>query len=93
MAKHGAAKHQPDGPGDRARAPRALRSVDGGETHAGEASEGQMAYRCATAIAERLGTEPVIFPGGHGGFNKSEWDPSGDPEAFAAKLREVFAAG
>jgi pimeloyl-ACP methyl ester carboxylesterase len=60
---------------------------------AGEASEGQMAYRCATAIAARLGTKPVIFPGGHGGFNKNEWDPSGDPEGFAAKLREVLAAG
>jgi pimeloyl-ACP methyl ester carboxylesterase len=58
---------------------------------AGEASEGQMAYRGAVAIAERLGTRPVIFPGGHAGFLKSEWDPSGDPEAFAATLREVLA--
>jgi pimeloyl-ACP methyl ester carboxylesterase len=58
---------------------------------AGEASEGLMAYRGAVAIAERLGTQPVIFPGGHAGFLKSEWDPSGDPEAFAAKLREVLA--
>jgi pimeloyl-ACP methyl ester carboxylesterase len=57
---------------------------------AGAASEGQMAYRGAVAIAERIGTETVIFPGGHGGFNKSEWDPSGDPEAFAAKLHEVL---
>src|SRR6185369_7546813 len=38
---------------------------------AGEASEGQFAYRGAVAIAERLGTKPVIFPGGHGGFNRS----------------------
>jgi pimeloyl-ACP methyl ester carboxylesterase len=60
---------------------------------AGEASEGQMAYRGAVAIAERLGTRPMIFPGGHAGFLKSEWDPSGDPEGFAAKLREVLAAG
>ena len=52
-----------------------------------------MAYRGAVAVAERLGTKPVIFPGGHAGFLKSEWDPSGDPEAFAAKLREVLAAG
>jgi pimeloyl-ACP methyl ester carboxylesterase len=58
---------------------------------AGEASEGQFAYRGAVAIAERLGTKPVIFPGGHGGFNRSEWDPTSDPEAFAAKLREVLA--
>jgi pimeloyl-ACP methyl ester carboxylesterase len=59
---------------------------------AGEASEGQMAYRGAMAIAERLGSEPAIFPGGHAGFLKSEWDPSGDPEAFAAKLNEVLAS-
>jgi pimeloyl-ACP methyl ester carboxylesterase len=60
---------------------------------AGEASEDQMAYRGAIAVAERLGTKPVIFPGGHAGFLKSEWDPSGDPEAFAAKLHEVLAGG
>ena len=60
---------------------------------AGEASEDQMAYRGAIAIAERLGTEPVIFPGGHAGFINSEWDPSGDPQGFAAKLHEVLAAG
>jgi pimeloyl-ACP methyl ester carboxylesterase len=60
---------------------------------AGADSEGQMAYRGATAIAERLGTKPVMFPGSHAGFLKSEWDPSGDPDAFATKLREVLAAG
>lgn len=59
---------------------------------AGAASEGQLAYRGAFAAAEKLGTKPVIFPGGHAGFLKSEWDPSGDPEAFATKLREVLAA-
>jgi len=60
---------------------------------AGEASENQMAYRGATVIADRLGTEPVIFPGGHAGFIKSQWDPSGDPEGFAAKLHEILGAG
>ena len=58
---------------------------------AGEASDGQMANRGAYAVAERLGTEPVKFPGGHGGFNKSEWEPS-DPDAFAAKVREILDA-
>jgi len=58
---------------------------------AGAASEGQMAYRGAVAIAEKLGTKAVIFPGGHGGFNKSDWDPTANPEAFATKLREVLA--
>jgi pimeloyl-ACP methyl ester carboxylesterase len=58
---------------------------------AGEASEGQMANRGAYAVAERLGSEVEVFPGGHGGFNKSEWEPS-DPDAFAARLREILEA-
>jgi pimeloyl-ACP methyl ester carboxylesterase len=59
---------------------------------AGEASEGEMANRGAHAVAERLGTDVVPFPGGHGGFNRSEWEPS-DPDAFAAKLRAILDAG
>jgi pimeloyl-ACP methyl ester carboxylesterase len=44
---------------------------------------GQMlAGRAAVAVAERLGTTPVTFPGGHDGFR-------GDPGAFAAVLRTV----
>jgi pimeloyl-ACP methyl ester carboxylesterase len=35
---------------------------------AGAELEGQMASRGAFAIAERLGTEPAIFPSNHGGF-------------------------
>jgi hypothetical protein len=58
----------------------------------GAASEGQMTNRATSAIAEQLGTKPVVFPGGHGGFNLSEWDPTSDPKAFAAKLREVLGA-
>ena len=42
------------------------------------------------AVAERLGTEPVIFPSGHGGFLGGEYGQPGEPEAFAAKLREVL---
>ena len=49
--------------------------------------------RGAKAIAERLGTEPVIFPSGHGGFLGGEYgQQAGEPEAFAAKLREVLSA-
>jgi hypothetical protein len=59
---------------------------------AGQTSEGQMANRGAYAVAERLGSTPVVFPGGHGGFNNSEWEPA-DPQAFAAKLREVLDEG
>ena len=51
----------------------------------GEASEGEPPYRAAFAVAERLGTEPVVFPGDHGGFGAQ-------PEAFAAKLRDVLSS-
>jgi len=34
----------------------------------GVESDGQMACRAAEAVAERLGTAPVTFPSGHGGF-------------------------
>lgn len=57
---------------------------------AGAASAGQMAHRGALVVAERLGTEPVIFPGDHGGFLGGEYGQSGEPDAFAAKLREVL---
>ncbi len=58
---------------------------------AGVESEGQMAHRGALAVAERLGTEPVIFPSNHGGFLGGEYGQAGDPDGFAAKLREVLA--
>ncbi|MBA2558042.1 MAG: alpha/beta hydrolase [Chloroflexi bacterium] len=56
----------------------------------GEGSEGEMANRGAFAVAERLGTKPVIFPSDHGGFLGGEYGQTGDPDAFAAKLREVL---
>jgi pimeloyl-ACP methyl ester carboxylesterase len=59
---------------------------------AGEGSEGEMANRGAFAVAERLGTKPVSFPSDHGGFLGGEYGQTGDPDAFAAKLREVLAA-
>jgi pimeloyl-ACP methyl ester carboxylesterase len=51
----------------------------------GAESEGTFPYRAALAVAERLGTEPVIFPSHHGGFTQQ-----GDPDAFAATLRRVL---
>jgi pimeloyl-ACP methyl ester carboxylesterase len=60
---------------------------------AGEESEGQLANRGAFAAAERLGTKPVSFPSDHGGFLGAEYGQTGKPDAFAAKLREVLAAG
>jgi pimeloyl-ACP methyl ester carboxylesterase len=57
---------------------------------AGSASEGEMANRGAHAVAEHLGQSPVIFPSDHGGFLGGEYGQTGEPEAFAAKLREVL---
>jgi pimeloyl-ACP methyl ester carboxylesterase len=56
---------------------------------AGAESDGEMANRGAHAVAERLGTEPVIFPSHHGGFLGGEYGWAGEPDAFAAKLRAV----
>jgi hypothetical protein len=51
----------------------------------GAESEGTFPSRAALAVAERLGTEAVIFPSHHGGFGQQ-----GDPDAFAATLRRVL---
>jgi pimeloyl-ACP methyl ester carboxylesterase len=60
---------------------------------AGAESEGEMANRGAHAVAERLGTSPVTFPSNHGGFLGGEYGQTGDPDAFAAALREALDAG
>src|SRR5690606_17034488 len=60
---------------------------------AGVESEGTMANRGAHAVAERLGTQVVVFPSGHGGFLGGEYGQAGEPEAFAAKLREILEGG
>jgi pimeloyl-ACP methyl ester carboxylesterase len=49
----------------------------------GDASAGQLANDTALALAARLGTPAVTFPGGHSGFFTH-------PTAFARKLREVL---
>ena len=55
------------------------------------AESGQMIPgRAAVAVAERLGTTPVTFPGGHDGFLGGEYGRTGDPDAFAATLREAL---
>ena len=59
---------------------------------AGAESEREMAHRGAEAVAERLGTTPVTFPSGHGGFLGGEYGQTGEPDAFAATLREVLTA-
>jgi pimeloyl-ACP methyl ester carboxylesterase len=57
---------------------------------AGAESQGEMANRGAYAVAKEMGTEPVVFPSHHGGFLGGEYGWPGEPDAFAAKLREVL---
>jgi pimeloyl-ACP methyl ester carboxylesterase len=57
----------------------------------GEDSSRMFPGRAAVAVAERLGTEPVTFPGDHGGFLGGEYGHAGKPDEFAARLREVLA--
>jgi hypothetical protein len=48
--------------------------------------------RSALALAERLGTEAVIFPGDHGGFLGGEFGWRGQPDAFAATLGQSLVS-
>jgi pimeloyl-ACP methyl ester carboxylesterase len=50
----------------------------------GAASGGLLTYRTSVALADRLGTTPVEFPGDHGGFLRH-------PGKFAEVVRKVFA--
>lgn len=51
----------------------------------------QMTGRAARGTAALLDAEPVVFPGGHGGFSGGEYgQPADKPVEFAAKLREVL---
>jgi pimeloyl-ACP methyl ester carboxylesterase len=56
----------------------------------GEESAQMAAGRAGTAVAARLGTPPVTFPGGHGGFLGGEYGDPGKPDEFAATLRSVL---
>ena len=58
---------------------------------AGAQSGAILPGRAAVAVAERLGTAPVTFPGGHDGFLGGEFGSTGEPDAFAATLRTVLA--
>ena len=50
----------------------------------GETSKGQLAHRAALALAERLGTVPVSFPGDHGGYGSH---PAAFAVAFSKSIR------
>ncbi len=49
----------------------------------GDASRGELAHEGGLRLAARLGTEAVVFPGAHGGFESHARE-------FAVKLREVL---
>ena len=59
---------------------------------AGAETAQTIANRAAVAIAARLGTTPVTFPSGHAGFLGGEYGQRGEPDAFAATLREVLTS-
>jgi clorobiocin biosynthesis protein CloN7 len=50
----------------------------------GRTSRGEFAHRTAVALAERLGSPLIDFPGGHGGFASDAGD-------FAGVLRQLLA--
>jgi pimeloyl-ACP methyl ester carboxylesterase len=52
----------------------------------GAESEGQETWDTSIALARGLGIEPVVFPGDHVGM-------ATQPDAFAARLREVLGVG
>jgi pimeloyl-ACP methyl ester carboxylesterase len=90
LVLRGTPQYEPDFDALRA-APTKVVIAAGAES--GTASDGEMASRGAHAVAERLGTEPVIFPSGHAGFMGGEYGQTGEPDAFAARLREVLVQG
>lgn len=56
----------------------------------GEESINVYTGRTAIALAEQLGQQATVFPSHHGGFMGGEFGYPGQPEAFAARLREVL---
>ncbi len=56
----------------------------------GAQSAGMIAGRAGIAVARRLGTAPVTFPGGHDGFLGGEHGRTGQPDDFAATLRKIL---
>ena len=76
-------RHVPDVEAIRASGTRVVvaRGVESGE---------ELAARSASAVAELLGQDAVMFPSHHAGFLGGEYGQQGDPDAFAAKLREVL---
>ncbi|MFF8982199.1 alpha/beta fold hydrolase [Streptomyces globisporus] len=58
----------------------------------GEESRAVQTGRTSEAAAELLGQRVTVFPSHHGGFLDGESGYPGQPDAFAARLREVLDA-
>jgi len=58
----------------------------------GEESGSTLTGRTSLATAAVLGQQATVFPSNHGGFLGGEYGQAGQPEAFAARLREVLEA-
>jgi pimeloyl-ACP methyl ester carboxylesterase len=56
----------------------------------GAESQGSLTGRTSVAATEAMGQEVTVFPSNHGGFLGGEFGQRGEPEAFAARLREVL---
>lgn len=59
----------------------------------GRESTGTIAARAAEALAAALKRAAVVFPSHHGGFLGDGFGPRGEPESFAATLRDVLENG
>ncbi len=57
----------------------------------GAESGEQIAARGARSVADALGVPVTEFPSGHSGFLGGEYGQHGEPDAFAATLRDVLA--
>ncbi|TCC26865.1 alpha/beta fold hydrolase [Kribbella speibonae] len=55
-------------------------------------SDGLITQRATIRVADALGVEPTRFPSDHGGFLGGEYGQTGNPDSFAARLREVLDA-
>lgn len=58
---------------------------------AGIESQDLLTWRTTAALAAELGSDVAVFPSHHGGFLGDGFGQAGQPEAFAARLREVVA--
>jgi pimeloyl-ACP methyl ester carboxylesterase len=56
----------------------------------GTESQELLTGRTSVATARALGQQATVFPSHHGGFLGGEFGQAGEPEAFAARLREVL---